>query len=305
MNRNFLAELPIRFTENIIGMHAEPGRQWLDILPELIEEIAGKWSLKIDKPFSDLSYNYVAPCVCPNGTKAVLKIGFPEKDSVNFLEAKTLDFVAGEGIVRLLKFDEEFCAMLLERALPGENLIGICKQDDEQATKIAISVMKGFWRVAPENAGFPNLEKWIEGLRSAEDTTFPQKSVKKARDYFTELIASSRQAVLLHGDLHHGNILSAEREAFLAIDPKGIIGDIGYEISVFLNNPRSWILKHSNRKSILRKRIEMFSESCEIEPESLRKWAYAEAVLSAWWTMEDNGAGWEKWLEYAEIWERI
>lgn len=305
MNQNFTAELPIRFTENIVSMHAEQGRQWLANLPGLIAQIADKWSLQIEKPFADLSYNYVTSCLCADGTKAVLKLGFPEKNSVNFSEAKMLELRAGDGLVKLLNFDREFCAMLLERALPGENLIGICKEDDERATEIAISVMKGFWREAPVNAKFVNLEKWTEGLRRADETVFPQMSLKKARNYFMELIATSQKSFLLHGDLHHGNILSAKREPFLAIDPKGIIGDIGYEISVFLNNPRSWILNHPNRESILRKRIEMFAREFEIEPENLRRWAYAEAVLSAWWTMEDNGKGWEKWLAYAEVWETI
>jgi hypothetical protein len=193
----------------------------------------------------------------------------------------------------------------LERVLPGKNLIGICKRNDARATKIAIDIMKGFSHKEPGNIEFTNLEKWIEGLKRAEKTIFPRNEVKKAQGYYAELIGSSKKSFLLHGDLHHGNILSAEREDFLVIDPKGIIGDIGYEISVFLNNPRGWISTHPNRREILKKRIEMFSQSFEIEPEALRKWAYAESVLSACWTFEDNGKGWEKWLGFAEVWNTI
>lgn len=305
MKQNYSANLPTRFIQNIVGLHAENGRQWLDTLPDVITEIAGKWSLVVEKPFPNLSYNFVASCKRVDGTKAVLKIGYPEENSINISEARVLKFLEGNGAVKLLNSDKNFCALLLERLMPGENLTGICRRDDAAATAIAINVMKIFWREPPAGSAFPNLEKWTESLRVAEKTKVPQRAIKKAQKYFGELIASSKQNFLLHGDLHHENILSAEREPFLVIDPKGIIGDIGYEISVFLNNPRGWILNHPNRESVLRKRIEMFSQSFEVEPESLRKWAYAEAVLSAWWTIEDNGDGWEKWLAYAEIWETI
>jgi streptomycin 6-kinase len=110
---------------------------------------------------------------------------------------------------------------------------------------------------------------------------------------------------LLHGDLHHQNILSARRDSFLAIDPKGIIGDIGFEISVFLNNPRGWLLPNPDCRKIAQRRVKQFAEAFAIEPRDLCDWAYAEAVLSTWWTLEDGGSDWEKRLACAEIWDRI
>ena len=92
-------------------------------------------------------------------------------------------------------------------------------------------------------------------------------------------------------------------EPFLAIDPKGIVGDIGFEISAFLNNPRGWVLPRPDRKRILAQRIEQFSEAFEIEPLELRKWAFTEAVLSAWRTFEESRRDWKKWIYCAEIWE--
>lgn len=298
------AQLPERFRQNIIDSHSERGERWLKDLPRLIAEIAQNWSLAVEKPFPNLSYHFVAPCVCEDGAAAVLKVGFNEPDSIVFGEAKMLELLNGNGAVRLLQFDENNCALLLERLMPGEDLTGLCKINDERATLIAIDVMKKIRRVSFENNDFPSLEKWTSSFRQAENTGFSQRHFENGQKFFDELINSSEKR-LLHGDLHHQNILSAEREAFLAIDPKGIIGDIGFEISTFLNNPRSWVLKHPNRREILKKRVEMFARSFEIEPNNLRKWAYAEAVLSAWWTFEDNGAGWEKWLACADVWEEI
>jgi streptomycin 6-kinase len=103
--------------------------------------------------------------------------------------------------------------------------------------------------------------------------------------------------------LHHENILSSERESFLAIDPKGIIGDVGYEISVFLINHFWWLSDDPDRREKMNDLIKQFSRSFEIKPQDLRKWAYAQMVLSSWWTFEENGANWERDLTLTEFWE--
>lgn len=296
--------LHTQFTENVLGVCGTRGRRWLNDLPEIVGEIAEKWSLVVEHPFPNLSYNYVAPCVClADGSRAVLKIGLPEEnDSVIFGEAKFLKILDGSGAVKLLQFDAEHRALLLERLLPGENLIKLAKTDDEQATTHAIRVMNKIRRPPPADHAFPTLDEWVGSFLRAGKTNSDFARVKRAQRIFERLIGSSAQS-LLHGDLHHQNILSARREPFLAIDPKGIVGDIGFEISVFLNNPRGWILNVPDRRKMLRRRIEQFAEAFAIEPADLRDWAFAEAVLSAWWTIEGGGSSWEKWLACAAIWE--
>ncbi|HEX8196105.1 MAG TPA: aminoglycoside phosphotransferase family protein [Pyrinomonadaceae bacterium] len=302
MNDNFFDRLPERFRQNILGMHGAKGAEWLEDLPVLVAEIAENWSLVVEEFFPNLSYHFVAPCVCSDGTKAVLKVGFNEPDSIVFSEAKMLELLQGNGAVKLLKFDKKRCALLLERLMPGEDLTALSRKNDEQATAIAIDVMRKMSLAQFKANDFPDLKKWTASFRQAENTDFSQRHFQKAQRIFDELTGAS-EARLLHGDLHHQNILSAEREPYLAIDPKGIIGDIGFEIAVFLNNPRSWILTNPKRGEILEKRIRQFASGFEIPPLELRKWAYAEAVLSAWWTFEDNGTGWEKWLVCADVWE--
>ncbi len=298
-------KLPEKFTQNILDLHAKKGGQWLNNLPDLIAEISEKWSLSVKQPFPNLSYNYVAPCVCADGTQAVLKIGFGEEDSVIFSEAGFLKLLDGNGAVKLLRFDKDYCALLLERLIPGENLKRICQTDDEQATRIAIEIMRRLLCKPPETGEFPTLKNWMNGLQTAAKVNFAPRLVAKARNYFAELSDAPEQNLLLHGDLHHENILSAERESFLAIDPKGVIGDIGYEIGVFLNNQRRLIRTRQNLSQILAQRVEQFAQSFEIEPQKLRKWAFAQAVLSAWWVFEDTGTFSEKWTTYADIWEEI
>jgi hypothetical protein len=85
-------------------------------------------------------------------------------------------------------------------------------------------------RETSDQSDFPLLKDWISGLQKEDKTNFAPQFVKKARRFFDELMALSKKNFLLHSDLHHQNILSAEREPFLAIDPKGIVGDIWFEI---------------------------------------------------------------------------
>lgn len=305
MKEKRIVRLPEKFRQNILELHAGKGARWLADLPDLIAEISAKWSLSVEQPFPNLSYNYVAPCVCADGAQAVLKIGFSQEDSVIFSEAACLKLLDGRGAVKLLRFDENYRALLLERLIPGENLKGICRTDDEQATRIAIDVMRRLCRSPPETIKFPTLENWMNGLRTAEKVNFAPRSVARARNYFEELSDASEQNLLLHGDLHHENILSAERESFLAIDPKGVIGDIGYEIGVFLNNQRRLIRTRQNLARILARRVEQFALSFDIEPQKLRKWAFVQAILSAWWVFEDTGTVSEKWTTDADIWQEI
>ncbi|MDQ6788037.1 MAG: aminoglycoside phosphotransferase family protein [Acidobacteriota bacterium] len=305
MNRKYFANLPERFTRNVLGLHAEKGGQWLEDLPEVVGKISEKWSLQMEKPFADLSYNFVAPCILSGGTKAVLKIGFPEKDSPLFGEQKALQIYNGNGAVKLLAFDANYCALLLERLIPGENLKSLCETDDERATEIAIEVMRRLRQKPPENVEFPTLIDWMSGLQTAKKVRFASRLCDKALNYFEELSNDSEENLLLHGDLHHENILSAGRESFLAIDPKGVVGNIGYEIGVFLNNQRRLVRSRQNLRQILEQHVRQFARSFEIEPQNLRKWAFLQAALSAWWVFEDNGTGWEKWTAYADIWEEI
>lgn len=220
MKEKRITHLPEKFKRNIFDLHAEKGKQWIEDLPDLIAETSEKWSLAVEKPFPDLSYNFVAPCVCADGTNAVLKIGYNEKDSVVSSEAKFLTILDGKGAVKLLRFDKNHCALLLERLMPGENLAKLCQTNDEEATSIAIDVMRRICQPPPKNHDFPTLENWINKLQTAAETTFAPRLATKALNYFEELSAASEQDLLLHGDLHHENILSATRESFLAMTRK-------------------------------------------------------------------------------------
>ena len=296
-----LDHLPQKFREVILGAFREEGRNWLLRLPEIVAEIEQNWSLKVHAPVPNLSYHYVAPCEVEAG-EAVLKIGFPGEAAYILNELKMLKFLDGSSVNKLLRFDEKRFAFLLEKLTPGENLKTIFRGDETRAVDEAIKVMRKFWRVAPKDNNFPKLEDWFQGFEKAEKTEFDKSYIAKARKFFDELTESKRK-ILLHGDFHHENILSATREPFLAIDPKGIVGDIGYDIAIFLINHARWLEGAPNLREKLAEATQKFAVAFEIEPNNLRKWAFAHMVLSAWWTFEENCDNWRNELAFAKIWE--
>jgi streptomycin 6-kinase len=295
--------LPLKFRQNITSLYGAKGEKWLDDLPRTLKMICRKWNLTLDDFFKNLSFNFVAKCSDEDGEKYVLKVGVPDEDSPLLTEKNTLEAFDGKGAVKVIKFDENLCAMLLERAIAGKTLSETCGEDYVKAVEITIQVLKKLPRNPPDKTKFINLETWIEGLDRAVKVGFAPEKVSKAQAFFAELIEPFDKKMLLHGDVHFDNILSAKREPFLLIDPKGLIGEIGYEIAVFLNDLAGWTEHLANRKSILAKAVKRFSKEFAVSEKKLRKWSYAFAVLSAWWMMKDFGENCEKTLALADIWE--
>jgi streptomycin 6-kinase len=125
--------------------------------------------------------------------------------------------------------------------------------------------------------------------------------VKAAETLFAELIGSMAEPVLLHGDLHHWNILAAERQPWLALDPKGLAGEPAYEVGALLRNPLPQLLDAPQPGSLLARRVDQLAEALGFDRARLLDCGLAQAVLSAWWTYEDHGHGWEPTIALAEL----
>jgi streptomycin 6-kinase len=130
---------------------------------------------------------------------------------------------------------------------------------------------------------------------------FPARLVDEAESLFAELLGSQAPPVLLHGDLHHENILSAQRAPWLALDPKGILGEPAYEVGALLRNPLPQLLQRPDPGRVMARRVDQLAEALEIERARIRGWGLAQAVLSAWWSVEDHGYGWEDTIACAEL----
>jgi streptomycin 6-kinase len=104
--------------------------------------------------------------------------------------------------------------------------------------------------------------------------------------------------VLLHGDLHHFNILAAERQPWLAIDPKGVVGEPAYEIGALLRNPTDEVVFDPQVQA---RRIDLLTAELGLDRQRVIGWGIAQAVLSGWWSYEDHGHGWEPMMALAEL----
>ena len=293
--------VPEQFTKTITSTFGKAGAAWLTQLPGILELCAQRWSLTVMPHFSNLSYNYVAPAVRADGTEVILKVSVPNAEWLTELDA--LRLYDGRGICRLLAFDQEQGAMLLERLKPGVMLASVT--DDEEATMIAAQVMRQLWRPAPLTHSFPTVANWAKGLEELRKTfdggtgPFPIKLVEEAERLFAELIASMGEPLLLHGDLHHYNILTAEREPWLAIDPKGLVGEPAYETGALLRNPFG-IEKRPDLVQFTTRRIDQLAAELVIDRARIRGWNVAQAVLSIWWDYEGNSDHWREGIAFAE-----
>jgi streptomycin 6-kinase len=290
--------LPAAFRNNIIGAFPN-GAAWLETLPELIDECASRWRLSVEAPF-DLSFSYAAPARTAAGRQVVLKIAVPNAELISGIQA--LQCYDGRGAVRLLEFDGSRGFLLMERLAPGKLLATL--EDEEQATRIAAGVMRKLWRPLPPERPFPSVAEWADGLKKLRvrfgggTGPFPPRLVTMAESLFAELLSSSESPVLLHGDLHHFNILSTEQGGWVAIDPKGVSGEPAYEAGAFLRNPTRAIFTDAH---IQRRRVEIFAGELGLDERRILAWGVAQAALSAWWSFEDSGDGWEAALACAEV----
>ena len=166
--------------------------------------------------------------------------------------------------------------LLLERVEPGESLVGY---DDDVATAELALAMQSMWVPVPEECGLPTVAEECLPLFSAELDLAAQ-----AQQVFKDLLASSPEPVVLHGDLHHGNLLRGH-DGWVAIDPHGVTGDPAYDAGPLFFNP----LNRDDCARLVGRRLEVLTAVLGVERDRLRAWGFVRAVLSAAWTLEDHG----------------
>jgi streptomycin 6-kinase len=298
-------EIPAPFARHVRDLLGEAGADWLRGLHGLISDLSDRWDIQVGAPF-DLSYNFVAEARRRDGTEAVIKLAPPWEDGELVQEVHALRLYAGNGACRLLEADADLGALLLERLRPGTMLRDVAASDDDAATSIGAEVMQRLWRPAtelPDRGLFRPLAEWFRAFPRHRAFyggagPFTPAVLDHAEALVRELLATSPREVLLHADFHHDNVLASERAGWLAIDPKGMLGDPGYEIGPFLLNPDP----DGPAKSavLLNRRLDIFAAALAYDRARLRAWAIAYAVLSACWTAENNGDGWQPAIAAAE-----
>lgn len=278
---------------NVTAVHGARGRRWLATLPRRLQRMKCRWSLSEGTPLPALSWSFVAR-VAYRGAPAALKLCVPGPEPQR--EATALRLFAGCGAARLLRRELREGALLVEWLSPGGPLVGTPGSATPAPSPAvlaaaAAAVMRSLWRPAPPASPLVPLAEWAGGFsalraRCAGGTgPLPAHLVARAE---ARLLAPA-PALLLHGDLHGGNILQ-DGDGWRAIDPKGLVGPPGYDAATFLNE-----LPRASREGVL----PLLAESLGMAAGELREWCLAQAMLSAVWMLEDHGGGWEPFLERA------
>jgi streptomycin 6-kinase len=241
-----------------------------------ITRLADRWGLTLGEPFDGgVASLLVAPAVTADGEDAVLKVQKPHRESEH--EAAALELWDGDGAVRLLAHDPDEHALLLERCVPGTPLAAA---GAEGALDVFVGLLPRLWK--PAGAPFRPLAEeaawWVEYLPSTWEQAgrqFERRLLDAALDALRELPATQREQVLLHQDLHGENVLAAQREPWLAIDPKPLVGEREFGVAPIV---RSFELGHSRRDVLYR--FDRLTVELALDRERARGWAIGQTI--AW-----------------------
>ena len=251
------------------------GTAWLDQLPNAITDLKQRWSLTLSPPFEEeASCSWVAPCFLQDGTPAVLKLGLPHMEAEN--EINGLLFWDGYPTVFVLEIAPEFNAMLLERCEPGTTLR---EQSENKQDQVIAKLLKRLWRVLPEAHPFRPLSEmiaaWAKETLEKIDRLPDAGLAKEGLHIFEALLNDAPSDVLLATDLHAGNVLRAQREPWLVIDPKPFYGDAAYDATQHLLNCTERL--RSKPKST----IGRFADLLGVDPERVRLWTFARLASAS------------------------
>lgn len=241
-----------------------------------------RWRLLADGPPFRSSFGSVLAPVRHDGTPAMLKIAAGEEEARG---AAVMSWWAGAGAARVLAHDGP--AILLERAMGPRSLAAMARSGQD-AEAMGILARAATTLHAPREGRPPAtltpLDRWFGALAAAASRHggVLGKSLATAN----ALLAAPQAPAVLHGDLHHDNLVDGGERGWLAIDPKGLWGERGYDFAAMLCNPDIAIAGAPGR---LADRVAIVAAQSTIEPRRILQWALAYAGLSAAWTLEDGG----------------
>jgi streptomycin 6-kinase len=236
----------------------------------LADELAKEWELALGEPYVPGAVGYTTRVDLRDGTPAVLKVGVPHRESEH--EADALALWNGDGAVRLLARDDERGAILVERCEPGTPLSSL---DADGALDVLIGLLPRLWKPAGEP--FHTLEDeaawWLEYLPT--ESGIERRLLDAAIAALRDLASTQGDQVLLHQDLHGENVLAAQREPWLVIDPKPLVGEREFAVAPIV---RSFELGHSKRDVL--HRLDRLTSGLGLDRERARGWTIGQTI--AW-----------------------
>ncbi|MFD6351948.1 aminoglycoside phosphotransferase family protein [Nocardia tengchongensis] len=293
--------LPPEVAENIADNFGEPGRRWLAALPGVVEELCGTWGLEVvGESFGGGTHSWVAPVRRTDGSVAVLKV--PVVDEENAGEPTGLYCYGGDGAVRLYEFDPGSGAMLLEWARPGTELLyqpGFPSLEGrpENIAKVerACELYRRLRRepvVVP--AGFPELPtaagmvaEWAAMFGEPEAAVaevIPARLLERAAERGAELAVPDGPLLVVNRDTHLGNIVAAEREPWLLIDPKAYLGEAAFDAGFLVMIQVQTDPTPAHARAV----VERTAAALQVSADRAHAWAFMRSMEEIVWAVQDE-----------------
>ncbi|MFE9381799.1 aminoglycoside phosphotransferase family protein [Streptomyces sp. NPDC007025] len=268
------------------------GHGWLARLPALVEQLRERWQLRLAAPFHGGSCSWAAPAELPDGIRVVLKLTWPHP------EGAALRLWGGRGAVRALAQDAAAFALLLERVEPGVELGCATHLPAEERLLAAAEVLCELWVADPAAGTASGMGRvadtaahWADVAERQAARSWPPALdaglFRLAARLLRELPRSARREVVVHGDFNPGNLLSARRSPWLAIDAKPMTGDPAFDPWPLLEQVDA-PFAHEDPHRVLRHRTALPAEALGEDTDRIRAWSVARHVEYALWSVDED-----------------
>jgi streptomycin 6-kinase len=253
---------------------------WLERVPDLVAECVEEWGLRLGEPYEPGAAGYTVRVELPDDTPAVLKLIYPHREAEH--EGEALRVWDGDGAIRLLAYDEARWAMLIERCDPGTLLV---KADPDLALDVLIGLLPRLWKPVGEPFRLLADEAtwWIDYLPTEWERAgkpFEPQILDGAIERLGALANSQGEQVLLHQDLHADNVLAAQREEWLVIDPKPLAGEREFAVAPIVRDPE---LGHSRRDVLYR--LDRLTSELGLDRDRARGWTIGQTIA---WSLDTS-----------------
>ena len=285
-------KFPERFLRYATREFGQEGEAWLEELPSILRRCCDKWGLALGRPTEEIKANYIAYVEMGNGAEAVLKVGVTHDDFSSEMEA--LAIYEGRGINRLIDCDKVLNAMLLERLRPGKMLDSV--ENARAQSEITARILQDLHATPPpSNHTLPHFMDWMQGAfadaRSCKDSERARgyiEQIPRVQSMMEVLMEPDEPQMLLHGDLHHWNILSDADRGWMAIDPKGVIGASCLDVGRFINNAMGFGETAAQKREILLEAVTIFSDVLGENEERMFAGAFCDKIMGSSWGLQQK-----------------
>ena len=269
----------------VVASRGQDWADWLDRLPRLTRELLDEWQLRVDGTSAYGNCALVVPVTTADGQRAVLKVQFPHWEAET--EHLALRAWAGNGVVQLLRADPRRFALLLERLEPRDlttiDALDACEIVGSTYKRLHVPAGPQFRTLSGE------LKRWLERFRQLPASApvphrYVEQAIALSEDFVEDPDTDGR---LIHTDLHYENMLAAEREPWLVIDPKPLSGDPHFEVAPLIWNRWDEIVASGDLRFAVKQRFYTAIDAAGLDEERARDWVIVRQMLNVLWTLED------------------